>query len=285
MVISMFGKSSHIWVEGEGMLHALYFGKASDGSRRVLYNNRYVETDTFKLEKQRQKPSFLPAIEGNSPAILSAYLLNLGDDVNNEGEDGQLFTRCYEWRLNMKSGQVKEGYLTGTDFSMDFSMINGDYCGTKNKFGYTQIVDCDASSKSGIAIYGGLAKLHFEGPDSHRNSHSAELLTKVEYHKFEKNTFCSGAAFVPKPGKTVEEDDGWIITFLHNEDTFKSKAYIIDTKNFTNEPVAKITLPHRVPYGFHGAFICLCHCKHSFRAGGRSSPRLPMTLLAQFVRW
>ncbi|KAJ4837921.1 hypothetical protein Tsubulata_046497, partial [Turnera subulata] len=433
--VSMFGKSSHIWVEGEGMLHALYFGKASDGSWRVLYNNRYVETDTFKLERQRKKPSFLPAIEGNSPAILSAYLLNLlrfgkvnkyisntnvvehsgkfystaenhipqeidiftlktlanwdlngawnrpftshpkkapgtgelvimgdlvhkvdlklnrctlchdlgvtwrynvimdfpltidvsrllkggplikyneedyarigimprygdaesvkwfdvivrgcraldsiipgpdfglnkfewfskrlthmeeGDDVKHEGEDGLLFTRCYEWRLNMKSGQVKERYLTGTDFSMDFPMINGDYSGTKNKFGYTQIVDCDASSKSGIVKYGGLAKLHFEGPDSHRNSHSAEVLTKVEYHKFEKNTFCSGAAFVPKPGKTVEEDDGWIITFLHNEDTFKSKAYITDTKNFTNEPVAKITLPHRVPYGFHGAFM------------------------------
>ncbi|KAJ4830753.1 hypothetical protein Tsubulata_020784, partial [Turnera subulata] len=471
--VSMFGKSSHIWVEGEGMLHALYFGKASDGSRRVLYNNRYVETDTFKLEKQRNKPSFLPAIEGNSPAILSAYLLNLlrfgkvnkhisntnvvehsgkfystaenhipqeidiftlktlanwdlngawnrpftshpkkapstgelvimgvdatkpylilgdlvhkvdlklnrctlchdlgvtwrynvimdfpltidvprllrggplikyneedyarigimprygdaesvkwfdvqpnctfhilncfedgdevivrgcraldsiipgpdlglnkfewfskrlkhmeeGDDVKHEGEDGLLFTRCYEWRLNMKSGQVKERYLTGTDFSMDFPMINGDYSGTKNKFGYTQIVDCDASSKSGIVKYGGLAKLHFEGPDSHRNSHSAEVLTKVEYHKFEKNTFCTGAAFVPKPGKTVEEDDGWIITFLHDEDTFKSKAYIIDTKNFTNEPVAKITLPHRVPYGFHGAFMPMRPASNGF---------------------
>jgi carotenoid cleavage dioxygenase-like enzyme len=64
-------------VEGEGMLHALYFNKDSDGRWNVVYNNRHVETETFKLEKQRNKPSFLPAIEGDSPAIVSAYLLNL----------------------------------------------------------------------------------------------------------------------------------------------------------------------------------------------------------------
>jgi carotenoid cleavage dioxygenase len=79
----MFGRSSHIWVEGEGMLHVLYFDKARDGSWTVTYKNKYVEPETFKLEKQRNKPSFLPAIEGSSPAILSAYLLNLvGRHIN-----------------------------------------------------------------------------------------------------------------------------------------------------------------------------------------------------------
>jgi carotenoid cleavage dioxygenase len=50
-----------------------------------------------------------------------------------------------------------------------------------------------------------------------------EELIKVDYHKFEQNTFCNGAAFVPKPG-SHEEDDGWIITFVHNEDTNMSKV-------------------------------------------------------------
>ncbi|TQD79120.1 hypothetical protein C1H46_035321 [Malus baccata] len=77
---SVLGKSSHLWIEGEGMLHALYFsrdGDVGDGGWTVQYNNRHVETETFKLEKQRNKPSFLPAIGGDPPAILSAYLLNL----------------------------------------------------------------------------------------------------------------------------------------------------------------------------------------------------------------
>ncbi|KAH9761198.1 hypothetical protein KPL70_000410 [Citrus sinensis] len=74
---SMFGSSNHIWVEGEGMLHALYFKKETDGSWNVVYMNRHVESETFKQEKQRNRSSFLPAIEGDSLAILSAYLLNL----------------------------------------------------------------------------------------------------------------------------------------------------------------------------------------------------------------
>lgn len=40
----------------------------------------------------------------------------------------------------------------------------------------------------------------------------------MEYHRFERNVFCTGSAFVPKEGG-IEEDDGWIITFVHNEDT------------------------------------------------------------------
>ena len=79
---SVFGKSFQIWVEGEGMLHALYFSKNSDNNNNdsnwtVCYNNRYVETETFKLEKQKNKPSFLPTVGGDSSAIVSAYLLNL----------------------------------------------------------------------------------------------------------------------------------------------------------------------------------------------------------------
>lgn len=73
---SIFGKSSHTWIEGEGMLHALYFCQDSDGRWKISYRNRHVETDTFKLEKARKKPVFLPAIEGDSLAVLSAYLLN-----------------------------------------------------------------------------------------------------------------------------------------------------------------------------------------------------------------
>lgn len=60
------------------MLHALYFNKDGDGRWNVVYNNRsHVQTETFKLEKQRNKPSFLPTVEGDSTAVLSAYLLNL----------------------------------------------------------------------------------------------------------------------------------------------------------------------------------------------------------------
>ncbi|KAH9799600.1 hypothetical protein KPL71_000407 [Citrus sinensis] len=387
---SMFGSSNHIWVEGEGMLHALYFKKETDGSWNVVYMNRHVESETFKQEKQRnsfqQKASgtgelVIMGVDATKPfveiGVISAdgdklvhkvdlklsrcslcheigitqrynvfldyplsidltrlafggplikyehegyakigimprygdadsvkwfdvepnctfHIINCFEDgnevivwgcralesiipgpdlglnkfewfskkfrhaeladesVDTSPDDVPLFSRVYEWRLNMQNGDVKETNLSGTKVSMDFPMINGGYTGIKNKYGYTQIVDSIASSASGMPKYGGLAKLSFEEPD---NTESEELI-KVEYHKFEENIFCTGGAFVPK-GRGVEEDDGWIITFLHNEDTNISQVYIIDTKKFTDEPVAKITLSHRVPYGFHGAFMSI----------------------------
>jgi carotenoid cleavage dioxygenase-like enzyme len=73
---SIFGQSREIWVEGEGMLHALYFTKNTSGSWSVHYANRYVQSETLRLERARQKPCFLPAIEGDSAAIIAAYIFN-----------------------------------------------------------------------------------------------------------------------------------------------------------------------------------------------------------------
>lgn len=70
-------------------------------------------------------------------------------DEYTSSEDGSLFTRVYEGRLNMNTGDVRERFLTGTEFSMDFPMIHGDFTGVKNKYGYTQVTDSNASSDSG----------------------------------------------------------------------------------------------------------------------------------------
>ncbi|XP_073151017.1 carotenoid 9,10(9',10')-cleavage dioxygenase 1-like isoform X2 [Henckelia pumila] len=462
---SIFGKSSHTWIEGEGMLHALHVFKDSISGRwNISYNNRHVYTDTLKLETNMRKPAFLPAIEGDSASVLSAYLLNwlrfglvdkylsntnvfehsgkvysvaenhipqeidpftletkgnwdingcwkrpftshpkkapdtgelvvmgihpkkpyfelgvvsadgkrllhkvdlklkrcclcheigitkrynvimdfpLTIDINrvitggplikynNDGyaqigvmprygdsesvqwfkveqsctfhivncyehgdevvvlacrasnsiipgpdfglnkfewfskgfkqiegsECESFFSRVYEWRLEMITGEVTERNLTGTEYSMDFPMINERFIGIENKFGYTQVVDSNASAISGMAKYGALAKLNFKDRKLEL-SNPQEGLVEVEYHKFPENTFCSGAAFVAKSGG-LAEDDGWIITYVHNESTDTSQVYIVDATKFSEEPVAKISLPRRVPYGFHGAFLPL----------------------------
>ncbi|PIA42823.1 hypothetical protein AQUCO_02000340v1 [Aquilegia coerulea] len=176
--------------------------------------------------------------------------------ANNNMEYGYFFSRAYEWRLNMITGEVKEKHLTGTSFSMEFPVINEKYTGIRNKYGYTQVVDSIASSNSGLGKFGMLAKLYFEelATRPKKGQIDPEEFIKVEYHKFEKDNFCSGATFVSKHGHQ-DEDDGWILCFVHNEETNVSQVHIIDTKNFEAKPVVKITLPQRVPYGFHGAYI------------------------------
>lgn len=167
--------------------------------------------------------------------------------------DESFFSRAYEWRLNMENGEVKERYLSGTTRSMDFPMINENYLGLENKYGYAQTVDLDASSISGMAKYGGLVKLHLKDRSSSLMDEKQDYV-EMEYHKFPENTFSSGAVFVPKPDG-LEEDDGWVISFVHDEHLNRSRVILVDAHKFTSEPIAIINLPCRVPYGFHGAFM------------------------------
>ncbi|KAK6124064.1 hypothetical protein DH2020_042189 [Rehmannia glutinosa] len=49
------------------------------------------------------------------------------------------------------------------------------------------------------------------------------------------------------------EDDGYILTFVHDEKAWKSELQIINAMDLKLE--ASVKLPSRVPYGFHGTFI------------------------------
>ncbi|MBA0774153.1 hypothetical protein Gotri_009380, partial [Gossypium trilobum] len=97
---SVFGESSPIWVEGEGMLHALYFSKDINGNWTVVYNNRHVETDTFKLEKLRNKPSFLPATQGDPLAVFTSFLLNLVENNLPQEIDILTLEALGDWDVN-----------------------------------------------------------------------------------------------------------------------------------------------------------------------------------------
>ncbi|KAF8033899.1 LOW QUALITY PROTEIN: hypothetical protein BT93_C0237 [Corymbia citriodora subsp. variegata] len=81
-----------------------------------------------------------------------------------------------------------------------------------------------------------------------------ENLMEVEYHNFEKDNFCS-VFVLKKDGAT--EDGGWIVSWVHNEETDVSQVLVIDAQNFEGKPAAKITLPQREPYGFYGTFFLI----------------------------
>ena len=60
------------------MLHAVYFKKLGQNfDWNISYNNRFVESQTFKMEKKKNKPCFIPAVEGDAPAIIAAYFVNM----------------------------------------------------------------------------------------------------------------------------------------------------------------------------------------------------------------
>lgn len=62
------------------------------------------------------------------------------------------------------------------------------------------------------------------------------------------------AVFVPGPGP-VDESSGWYIAYVYDPSRDGSDLVIIDASDFAGDPVARIKLPQRVPYGFHGNWI------------------------------
>lgn len=71
MTSPFFGNTIYNWFEGDGMLHATYFG--SDG--KVSYNNKYVETLGYKEEKKHGRQLWLSTLEGDPKAIAMGFFL------------------------------------------------------------------------------------------------------------------------------------------------------------------------------------------------------------------
>ena len=59
---------------------------------------------------------------------------------------------------------------------------------------------------------------------------------------------------VPKADGTAE-DDAWILTVVYDVATDASELHILDAGDITGDPVACISLPQRVPFGFHGNWV------------------------------
>jgi carotenoid cleavage dioxygenase len=62
----------------------------------------------------------------------------------------------------------------------------------------------------------------------------------------------SEPAFVPRAG-AVAEDDGYLLAPWWNRQTGLSELLIRDAASLSRERVARVRLPGRVPFGFHGS--------------------------------
>jgi carotenoid cleavage dioxygenase len=60
--------------------------------------------------------------------------------------------------------------------------------------------------------------------------------------------------FVPREGATAE-DDGYLMTFVYDATRCASELLVLDASNLSASPLARVMLPARVPYGFHGSWV------------------------------
>lgn len=63
------------------------------------------------------------------------------------------------------------------------------------------------------------------------------------------------AVFVPSASGLPDESSGWYLGYVYDPARDGSDLVILDASDFSGEAVARIQLPQRVPYGFHGNWV------------------------------
>ena len=66
----------------------------------------------------------------------------------------------------------------------------------------------------------------------------------------------SEAVYAPKTGATRDDDEdaGYVITLVTDTRDWASRCLVFDARDITRGPVARVTLPQRVPFGFHASW-------------------------------
>ena len=69
-----------------------------------------------------------------------------------------------------------------------------------------------------------------------------------------EGVFASESPMVPKKGASAE-DDGYLVTFLIDENTGTSELAIMDASDVTKGPICRARLPHKISSGVHSTWV------------------------------
>jgi carotenoid cleavage dioxygenase-like enzyme len=168
---------------------------------------------------------------------ISTDVMGIGEADWDGVGDTDLLGQLYEWRLDMTTGEVEERSLDkdGTHFC-DFTRVNDTLVGYRTRYAY------------GAAYCVGRTNMFHELLKY--DDETGDLLA----HNLGDGLFGGEAIFAPKDNGE-DEDDGYVICFGYDENSGDSECRIIDAKNFGGDPVARIKIPHRVPFGFHAGWV------------------------------
>ncbi|CAK7324096.1 unnamed protein product [Dovyalis caffra] len=143
-------------------------------------------------------------------------------------------------RIDLKTGVVTRNPLSARN--LDFGVINPAYLGKKNRFVYAAIDDP-------MPKISGLVKLDV--------SKGEQQDCTVASRMYGPGCYGGEPFFVAREPENpdAEEDDGYVVSYVHDEMAGESKFLVMDAKSPELDIVAAVKLPRRVPYGFHGLFV------------------------------
>jgi carotenoid cleavage dioxygenase len=138
------------------------------------------------------------------------------------------------WTVDLSGGKVIEERLD--DRGQEFPRVDERLTGRRHRFGYAPAVGTDAGD---IDLTGALLKHDL-------------VAGRSEARSFGPTHRAGEFVFVPS-GPDAAEDDGVLMGFVHDDVSDRTDLVLLDAG--TLEDVARVHVPARIPYGFHGNWI------------------------------
>jgi 8'-apo-carotenoid 13,14-cleaving dioxygenase len=167
--------------------------------------------------------------DGNVVLDVCRYDRMFQQDLN--GPLGDSLATLDRWTINPRTRRVSEERID--DRPQEFPRCHPALHGKPYRFGYAVALEGTGFP----AIYkhdlktGGAVRIDM-GPGRH----------------------CAEPYFVPREG-AASEDDGYLLSFVYDEGRDASELVVLDAADAARPPLARVLLPARVPYGFHGSWI------------------------------
>lgn len=140
--------------------------------------------------------------------------------------------KLHRWRFELRTGKTREERLD--ERVLEFGTINGKHGGRKYRYAYSTIAE------PGWFLFKGFTR------NDVKTGKTAQYLLGP-------NRFASEAPFAPRIGAT-EEDDGYLVSFVTDENTGTSECILLDARHLEDGPVCRIALPHKLCSGTHACW-------------------------------
>jgi carotenoid cleavage dioxygenase len=140
----------------------------------------------------------------------------------------------HRWTIDTGTGKVLDELVDPR--GQEFPRVNETLLASKHRYGYALGVDT-ADAFDGASYF----------------KHDFDRGT-AEVHDFGDGRAPGEFVFVPCASAS-SEDDGWLMGFVYDASSDRSEFQVLDAHDFAAAPVARVRLPQRVPFGFHGNWI------------------------------
>lgn len=144
----------------------------------------------------------------------------------------------WRWTIDTATGKVREEQVD--DRAAEFPRVADSVVGLKHRYGYMMGMFNSGSPDDPMSASGSILKYDREKGER----------TEIE---FGRGRVGGEPVFVPS-ANPKSEDDGYLMTYVHDAQSDTSSLVIMDASTMDNTPVASVALP-RIPSGFHGSWV------------------------------